>query len=87
MIFRSFSKVTVILLDFFQFILLKAFLGKNRSEKELILVEMIKKNPIILQKRRNATNRHSGNSSIPQPSKRALPMLVESRHGLLLQKL
>lgn len=35
--------VKVILLDFFQFILLKAFLGKNRNEKELILMALIKK--------------------------------------------
>lgn len=37
--------VKVILLDFFQFILLKAFLGKNRNEKELILMALIKKKP------------------------------------------
>lgn len=41
---RSFTsnRITAILLDFFQFILLRAFLDKNRNEKELVLMELIK---------------------------------------------
>lgn len=51
-IFRSYTllKEQLFCLIFFQFILLRAFSGKNRNEKELILKEQVKKNFIILQK-------------------------------------
>lgn len=58
-IFRSYTllKEQLFCLIFFQFILLRAFLGKNRNGKELILKVQVKENFIVLQKNKKYNQR------------------------------